>query len=542
MVLSNLSGILGSTDSLYSSRLDNLTNDAAKARIGVQIAEKDLAIAKSTLLNSTAIFSGSSLSDVEKVSQAERNLEYAQNNLTNSKKLLDIQGESLRRNALNSMSNAFIIARNARDFVDETLGVTDTNKTKNDAYETYLGAKNLTTKTQAEKAFNTFNTEYETMYAWYYGNIVGKTDISKETLAEALTKSLTILEHLRDLLHALSTVFENSIVSSNLPDTDLNALKNKTTTFLSNLELSILDNFGNGVKGNIASIDTFDSSYILKIQQLQDAVYLAEEDLNLAKTGKDTSSSDVKKNMDILATNVSLKEDTLALAKVAVSEVEKNRKILESERDSRLQETGAKISETRMNYSLADNAIESGIIRAPFDGVVLTRNFDIGSTVSPASLVFSMTSTDGMLIKTNVDLTKTPLIVGQKVSISRLSDGTIFETKVSTLRTEADIVHNKGYTELEFTGTGLSVGERTEVLFEKKNISEKHKDIIIPNTAIITKYGETGVYILENGQVRYTLVTVIATDGNKTAVNGLRVGQKVITKGKENILDGEMLK
>jgi len=46
MVLSNLSGILGSTDSLYSSRLDNLTNDAAKAQIGVQIAEKDLAIAK----------------------------------------------------------------------------------------------------------------------------------------------------------------------------------------------------------------------------------------------------------------------------------------------------------------------------------------------------------------------------------------------------------------------------------------------------------------------------------------------------------------
>lgn len=98
-------------------------------------------LAKSTLLNSTAIFSGSSLSDVEKISQAQRNLEYARNNLTNSKKLLETQGESLRKNALNSMSNAFIIARNARDFIDETLGVTPTNKTKNDTFEIYLGAK-----------------------------------------------------------------------------------------------------------------------------------------------------------------------------------------------------------------------------------------------------------------------------------------------------------------------------------------------------------------------------------------------------------------
>lgn len=87
----------------------------------MQIAEKDLDLARLTLLNSTAIFSGSSLSNIEKVNQSEQNLEYARNNLTNSKKLLEIQGESLRKNALSSMANAFIIARNARDFADETL-------------------------------------------------------------------------------------------------------------------------------------------------------------------------------------------------------------------------------------------------------------------------------------------------------------------------------------------------------------------------------------------------------------------------------------
>lgn len=149
------------------------------------------------------------------------------------------------------------------------------------------------------------------MYAWYYANIIGKTDISKETLDESLSRSLVIMEHLRELLHALSTVLENSIVSSSFSESDLNGLKNKTATFLSSLELTILDSFGNGIKGNIAATLAFDANYALRIQQLEDSVNLAEEDWNLAKIGKDTSSSDVKKNIDILTANISLREDAL---------------------------------------------------------------------------------------------------------------------------------------------------------------------------------------------------------------------------------------
>lgn len=80
-----------------------------------------------------------------------------------------------------------------------------------------------------------------------------------------------------------------------------------------------------------------------------------------------------------------------------------------------------------------------------------------------------------------------------------------------------------------------------EVRFEKGKIGETKPDILIPNAALITKYGETGVYILENGRTEYRIVTVIASDGNMSTITGLKAGQKIITKGKENILDGEML-
>lgn len=368
--------MLGSIGTLYDARIENLDNDAEKAKIGVELAQKDLDLARQTLKNSVDIFSGSLLSSSEKVVQAEKNLNYANNNLVNSTKLLDIQGESLRKNALNSLSNAFIIARNSRDFVDETLGVTDANKSKNDAFESYLGAKDTSMKTATESAFYTFNTEYEAMYVWYYANIVGKNTVSKETIGEGLTRSLTIMEHLRDMLHALSGVLEASITSSNFPDTELSALKVKTSLFLSNLELTILDSNGNGIKGSIAAIDAFDSSYALKIQQLHDALSLAEADLSLAKTGKDTSSGDVHKNLDILTASVKMKEDALNLAKIAISEVDKNKTVLQSERNSKLREIDSNFSQTQMNKNLAVNSIESGIIRSSFDGVVLKKNLD----------------------------------------------------------------------------------------------------------------------------------------------------------------------
>ena len=202
--------------------------------------------------------------------------------------------------------------------MDETLGVTDANKNKNDAFENYLGAKDSSAKTAAESAFHSFDIEYGAMHAWYYANIVDRDDISKEVLNEGLTRSLTILEHLRDMLHLVATVLENSVTSSNFSEDTLSGLKAKATTLLSNLEITILDQYGNGLKGSISAINTFDSSYTLKIQQLQDAETLAQESLNLAKIGKDTSSGDVRKNIDTLIASMHMKEDALKIAHAAV--------------------------------------------------------------------------------------------------------------------------------------------------------------------------------------------------------------------------------
>lgn len=86
--------------------------------------------------------------------------------------------------------------------------------------------------------------------------------------------------------------------------------------------------------------------------------------------------------------------------------------------------------------------------------------------------------------------------------------GALF-ARVVTIRKEADPLHNKQYAELELQDTTLSIGDRVEVLLSRQNTQTK-QELILPNTAIITKYGEPGVYILDNGKVKFTLVTILS--------------------------------
>lgn len=132
--------------------------------------------------------------------------------------------------------------------------MTESNRNRNDSYETYLAAKKISTKAEAEKMFQTFNEEYEKMYVWYSENIRTKTDVSEEITKEGLSRSLTILEQLRDVLHGVSTVLENSVTASNFSQSDLRVLQTKTTELLSSLELAILDQNGGGIKGSISAL------------------------------------------------------------------------------------------------------------------------------------------------------------------------------------------------------------------------------------------------------------------------------------------------
>lgn len=132
------------------------------------------------------------------------------------------------------------------------------------------------------------------------------------------------------------------------------------------------------MQGSIEAIESFDDNYNLKIKQLEDSVALSEEDLALAKTGKEINSSNVSKNIESLKTNLSVKEDTLHIAQIGSEQAKMNIELAKQERTVKVAEINSRKAEVQMNADLAANGIESGIIRAPFDGIILSKYLDTG--------------------------------------------------------------------------------------------------------------------------------------------------------------------
>ncbi|HRI36468.1 MAG TPA: biotin/lipoyl-binding protein [bacterium] len=251
----------------------------------VDQARKNLALARTNYEAGLRVLSGSTTLDSELVDQAQANLDRVRNELAHTESLIASEREAARKSGLSALASAYVVARDARDFIDTELGVTDTNALVDPARYRLLGSKDSTSKTRAEDAFRTFNQSYQTMLAWYEEHIDGRSDVDMETVRTGLRDGLKTLDLLRQALHSFSTVVEQSIAGTDFPQAFIDALKIETTSRLSSLETVILTDNGGGMKGALSAIEAVDAKESLVLGGLQDAVTLAENSLRTARTG-----------------------------------------------------------------------------------------------------------------------------------------------------------------------------------------------------------------------------------------------------------------
>lgn len=351
------------------------------ASIRLKLAQDESQLASRSYTDARSVLSGSVLSSKETQEQAEEALTLAKNQLNRTTELLDAEEEALYRAALSSLSNSFILARTAREYADSFLGISDENKTKNDAFENLLDTYE---KNRSENLYHEFNTKYEATHTWYFANVAGKQNVPKETVKEALNRSVPVMEALRDTLHSIKTVLEKTVAGTNLPQASIDAYQLKTDEYLSHIETALVSPAGGGLSGNRNSIDSFDRTRNLKLDSLKDALALAERNLNLAKIGKEVTDSRTKTDLDSLAVATKAKKDSVSLAENALSQAKKSVDLIESEKRAKLSEIAGKIaelntkiSEAEMQQNLAKASAENGILRAPFDGVILRKYADI---------------------------------------------------------------------------------------------------------------------------------------------------------------------
>jgi len=211
-------------------------------------------------------------------------------------------------------------------------------------------------------------------------------------------------------------------------------------------------------------------------------------------------------------------------------------------------------AETRIQE--AQQAVDNCTIRAPYAGIVVSKDAQVGEMVSPVSAGGGFTRTG---IATIVDMNSNEIEVDVNESyISRVQDGqpvtAILDaypdweipSRVRTIIPSAD--RQKATVKVRISFLKLDprilpdMGIKVTFLSaeQKKPAGADAASILIPQSAVHEDNGKKIVFLVKDDKAERRAVTLGGSRGSDTVViAGVSVGDTVVVKGPENLRDGQ---
>jgi RND family efflux transporter MFP subunit len=212
----------------------------------------------------------------------------------------------------------------------------------------------------------------------------------------------------------------------------------------------------------------------------------------------------------------------------------------------------ASVAVARANLRAAEVSLEQTLIRAPFDGVVLTKSADVGDVVTPFSSSMDakgavVTMADMATLEVEADVSESNLArvrPGQPVEIQldalpdRRFRGVVSRTVPTVDRSKATVM-----TKIRFVDTDARVLPEmsAKAIFLEREVSEAERS---PRTAVqaaaLTKRdGADVAFVVTDGKARLRPVRIGVTMADLVeVVDGLSPGEKVVLRPGPRLLDG----
>jgi RND family efflux transporter MFP subunit len=206
----------------------------------------------------------------------------------------------------------------------------------------------------------------------------------------------------------------------------------------------------------------------------------------------------------------------------------------------------------------AQQAVDNCVIRAPFDGIIVSKDAQVGEMVSPISAGGGFTRTG---IATIVDMNSNEIEVDvNEAYIARVEPGQPvtavldaypdwqIPSKVRTViptadRQKATVKVRISFLKLDpriLPDMGVKVTFLGEAPVEKKG--EAAPAALIPPDAVRDESGKKIVFIVKDGHLERRAVTTGGTRGTDLEIlAGLNAGDSVVVKGPANLRDGQVV-
>lgn len=207
----------------------------------------------------------------------------------------------------------------------------------------------------------------------------------------------------------------------------------------------------------------------------------------------------------------------------------------------------AQVAVEQANAALAMASLQISYctLTAPISGVVGSINLSLGDTANPASPAAVVSETSQLEIEVMVSESEVSFIeVGSPVDIYvRAISEDAFKGQVASVATVPDTIKRNYAVKviLDNPEGSIKSGMFAEVVV---NTISKDNAVCVPTNAVVPKGSRTVVYVVdEEKRAREREVEIgIENTSYVEIVNGLSVGEQVITKGSTLVADGTLVR
>src|SRR5262249_8345157 len=295
--------------------------------------------------------------------------------------------------------------------------------------------------------------------------------------------------------------------------------------------------------------------------QLEAELEQARSSLAQAQANAERSKVDLERQTRLVDSGVTTRsgyDTALAQARVDEAQVRSSEASIRS-MQAKIQSAAAQIKSAESRISLVETQIEYTNIHAPFEGLVISKDAEVGENVVPA--IFGGASARGSVI-TIVDPNTLEVEADiNESSIEKIKMGLPADITLDALPNEK--LEGETY-QIVPTADRQKATVKVKVRFMKvdprvlPDMSAKiafiqkpepgaearsEARITVPKTAVTDREGKKVVFILSGGQVQQQAVTLGGDLGDRFEVKqGLAGGEQVVTKGLEGLSNGSRVK
>jgi membrane fusion protein (multidrug efflux system) len=204
----------------------------------------------------------------------------------------------------------------------------------------------------------------------------------------------------------------------------------------------------------------------------------------------------------------------------------------------------ATLDARRRDYETTRARLQDRLVVAPFDGVVGLRTLSVGAYVSPGQVITTLNDDSVMKLDFSIpEVHLTAVQLGQPIeALARALPGESFEGEIEAIDTAIDPVTRS----IRVRATLPNADHRLipGMMMTVEILRGERMAIIIPEDAPITEGRETYVWVVQDDDTnveRRVIRLGSRQPGVVEVVDGLEVGERIVTRGGANLRPGNAI-